>query len=215
MLNKLCVKINDLTDGCFTGIRGAVKYDRDSGEMEIVGGNEEGEYCSINIKGNSDGDYSMTLTDEDGTATVVANERESVITFPDGSFIKTDMNSEAAEMYIPADGIHIKLNEEGEVEIFEIRGDDGASLSFEDGKFITRDENGNVVSVVEKKAETGDTTVTNAAGETYTITKDGKVLKNGMEIKPESDNKVNKNEEQEDTPSENEAVETGKAADTS
>ncbi|MBQ6756244.1 MAG: hypothetical protein IJP43_04800 [Oscillospiraceae bacterium] len=40
--------------------------------MEIVGENEEGEYCS------------MTLTDEDGTATAVANERESVITFPDG-----------------------------------------------------------------------------------------------------------------------------------
>ncbi|MBR4896703.1 MAG: hypothetical protein IKZ41_09755 [Clostridia bacterium] len=179
------MKITDLTDGSFLGIRGTFKYDQNSGEMEIVGENEEGEFCNVNMKGDSDGNAVMTIKTEEGTTTFVANENETSLTFPDGSFLKTDPNSDAAELFIPSDGTHIKINEKGEVEVYEIPGDDGSSLRYEDGKFVVRDEHGEVVSVIETNKETGETTVTNADGDTYTVTKDGRVLKNGKELKPE------------------------------
>ncbi|MBQ6051994.1 MAG: hypothetical protein IJL30_01755 [Clostridia bacterium] len=176
------LKLTDLNDGSFTGIRGTAKYDENSGEMEIVVENEEGEYCNINMKADSNGNSVMTFTDKDGTATFVSNDKESSLTFSDGTFIRTDPNSDAAELYIPSDGTHVKINGNGDVEIFEIPGDDGSSIRYEDGKFVVRDEHGDVVSVLQKNEATGVTTVTNADGDTYTVTKNGKVFKNGQEI---------------------------------
>ena len=49
------MKLTDLNDGSFTGVRGTFKYDENSGVFEIVGENEEGEYCNVNIKGDSKG----------------------------------------------------------------------------------------------------------------------------------------------------------------
>ena len=184
------MKLTDLNDGSFTGVRGTFKYDENSGVFEIVGENEEGEYCNVNIKGDSKGNSSATFKDKDGTTTFVSNEKETSLTFPDGTFIKSDPNSEAAELYVPADGIHIKINEKGDVEDFVIPGDDGSTLRYEDGKYVVRDENGKVVSTIQSNDATGVTTVTNADGDTYTVTKDGKVFKNGQELVKEDNTPI-------------------------
>ncbi len=184
------MKITDLNDGSYTGIRGTFKYDENNGVFEIVGENEEGEYCNVNIKSDIDGNTTGTFKDKDGTATLVANEKETTLTFPDGSFIKTDPNSDAAELYIPSDGTHVKINQKGDVEIFEIPGDDGASIRYEDGKFVVRDKNGNVESIIQSNEATGVTTVTNADGDNYTVTKDGKVFKNGQELVKEDNTPI-------------------------
>ncbi len=149
---------------------------------------QEGEVktgASVELKFGPDEEItSAVFKNDDGSSfSFGKNGDEAYFTASDGTFFKTNNTTGAAEYYDPESGDHIKINDQGEVEIYQIGGDDGSTLNYENGQFVIKDRDGSVVTVIEKNEETGDTTVTTETGDSYTITKDGKVLKNGKEVK--------------------------------
>ena len=127
-----------------------------------------------------------TMNFEDGESiTTSINGDEMAITNSRGVFLKSNLKTGAAEYYDPESGDHIKINDEGKVEIFQFTDDDKSTLTYENGEYIVKDKDGNVTTVIQTDEETGETTVTTETGDSYTITKDGKILKNGKEATPD------------------------------
>jgi len=171
---------------------GTVKTDKDGNTTTSVkmSDNEAGETFSMDVKTDKNGEVtsaSATFKTDDGeTVNLVANEDEISLQCSNGAFIKSNRKTGAAEIYNPETGDHIKINDQGEVEVLIFNGDDGSKIEQKDGRFVITDPNGEEKTItIEKDPKTGDTTVTTSDGDTYTITGDGKVLKNGKELKEE------------------------------
>lgn len=171
---------------------GTVKTDKDGNTTTSVkmSDNEAGEIFSMDVNTDKNGEVTSAAgtfkTDDGETVNLVANEDQISITSSNGFFIRTNPKTGAAEIYNPETGDHIKINDQGEVEVLIINGDDGSKIEQKDGKYVITDPNGEEKTItIEKDPKTGDTTVTTSDGDTYTITGDGKVLKNGKELKEE------------------------------
>lgn len=171
---------------------GTVKTDKDGNTTTSVkmSDNEAGETFSMDVNTDKNGEVtsaSATFKTDDGeTFNLVVNEDEISLQCSNGAFIKTNPKTGAAEVFVPETGDHIKINDQGEVEVLIINGDDGSKIEKKDGKYVVTDSTGKEKTItIEKDPKTGDTTVTASDGDTYTITKDGKILKNNKEMKPE------------------------------
>ena len=171
---------------------GTVKTDKDGNTTTSVkmSDNEAGETFSMDVNTDKNGEVTSATatfkTDDGETVNLVANEDEFSLQCSNGAFIKTNPKTGAAEIYNPETGDHIKINDQGEVEVLIINGDDGSKIEKKDGKYVVTDSTGKEKTItIEKDPKTGDTTVTTSDGDTYTVTKDGKVIKNGKELKEE------------------------------
>lgn len=171
---------------------GTVKTDKDGNTTTSgkASSSEEGDLFSMEVTTNKNGEVTSAAatfkTDDGETVNLVANEDQISITSSNGFFIRTNPKTGAAEVFDPETGNHIKINDQGEVEVLIINGDDGSKIEQKDGRFVITDPNGEEKTItIEKDPDTGETTVTTSDGDTYTITGDGKVLKNGKELKEE------------------------------
>ena len=170
---------------------GTVKTDKDGNTTTSVkmSDNEAGETFSMDVNTDKNGEVTSATgtfkTDDGETVNLVMNDGEISIKSDSGFFIKTNPKTGAAEVFDPETGDHIKINDQGEVEVLILSGDDGSKIEKKDGKYVVTDSTGKEKTItIEKDPKTGDTTVTTSDGDTYTITKDGKILKNNKEMKP-------------------------------
>lgn len=173
-------------DGTWLNITGKGVTDKDGcTDFTLEGSNEKSKFMSVNAKSDADGNLtSMTgnfKTDDGEDVTFSMTEDEMSLTSSSGLFMKA--NQSGVEFYDAKSGDHIKINDKGEPEIFHVTDEDGSTVDYKDGKFTTTDKDGKKSSItIVKDEKTGTVTVTTSEGDTYSVTKDGKVLKNGKEL---------------------------------
>ena len=201
--NVFDLKITDLTNGFSEHVKATSVWDQNGNEEISIRGttSEAGEFLSFDSKfkdGEQVSSIGRFVTYDGETINYVAHENEVSFTNSNGTFLKGDPNTGALEFYDPKSGDHIKINDDGVVEIFQLTDDDESTMNYENGQFVIRDKDGNVTTVIEKDEETGATTVTKD-GDSYTVTKDSKVFKNGKEARAETETQT---EEQDFDPAE-------------
>ena len=176
-------------DGTWLNITGKGVTDTDGcTDFTLEGSDEKSKFMSANAKSDADGNLtSMTgnfKTDDGEDVTFSMTEDEMSLTSSSGLFMKA--NQAGVEFYDAKSGDHIKINDKGEPEIFHLTDDEGTTIDYKDGTFTSTDKDGKKSSItIVKDEKTGTVTVTTSEGDTYTVTKDGKVLKNGKELTPD------------------------------